>query len=53
MTQRTEQFKDCLLFDALQRHRGRLKEIKLELRRSDKALYKKLKNTSWTKQSSN
>lgn len=52
MTQRTEHFEYCLLFDALQRHRGRLKEVQLELQVSRKTLYDKLKNISWTKHSS-
>jgi DNA-binding NtrC family response regulator len=43
MTQRTEHFEYCLLFDALQRHRGRLKEVQLELQVSRKTLYDKLK----------
>ncbi len=43
MTQRTEYFEYCLLFDALQRHRGRLKEVQLELQVSRKTLYDKLK----------
>ncbi len=51
MTQRTEHFEYCLLFDALQRHRGRLKEVQLELQVSRKTLYDKLKNISWTNRS--
>ncbi|TMX43879.1 two-component system response regulator [Vibrio rotiferianus] len=43
MTQRTEHFEYCLLFDALQRHKGRLKEVQLELNVSRKTLYDKLK----------
>ncbi|CAH0530467.1 C4-dicarboxylate transport transcriptional regulatory protein DctD [Allocatenococcus thiocycli] len=43
MTQRTEHFEYCLLIDALQRHRGRLKEVQLELQVSRKTLYDKLK----------
>ncbi|HFD3974913.1 TPA: response regulator [Vibrio parahaemolyticus] len=43
ITQRTEHFEYCLLFDALQRHRGRLKEVQLELQVSRKTLYDKLK----------
>ncbi|MGR5238278.1 sigma-54-dependent transcriptional regulator [Vibrio alfacsensis] len=43
MAQRTEHFEYCLLFDALQRHGGRLKEIQSELQISRKTLYDKLK----------
>lgn len=43
MTQRTEHFEYCLLFDALQRHKGRLKEVQIELQVSRKTLYDKLK----------
>ncbi|CAE6950777.1 sigma-54 dependent transcriptional regulator [Vibrio sp. B1FLJ16] len=43
MNQRTEHFEYCLLFDALQRHKGRLKEIQQELQISRKTLYDKLK----------
>ncbi|PHJ42892.1 sigma-54 dependent transcriptional regulator [Vibrio sp. PID17_43] len=43
MAQRTEHFEYCLLFDALQRHGGRLKEVQLELQISRKTLYDKLK----------
>ncbi|BBM67441.1 DNA-binding response regulator [Vibrio alfacsensis] len=43
MQQRLEYFEYCLLFDALQRHQGRLKEIQLELQISRKTLYDKLK----------
>lgn len=43
MAQRTEHFEYCLLFDALQRHGGRLKEVQLELQVSRKTLYDKLK----------
>ncbi len=43
MNQRTEHFEYSLLFDALQRHRGRLKEVQQELQISRKTLYDKLK----------
>ncbi len=43
MPQRTDHFEYCLLFDALQRHKGRLKEVQLELQISRKTLYDKLK----------
>lgn len=43
MAQRIEYFEYGLLFDALQRHRGRLKDVQLELKLSRKTLYDKLK----------
>ncbi len=51
MNQRTEHFEYCLLFDALQRHRGRLKEVQQELQISRKTLYDKLKKHQLDKSS--
>ncbi|ELP5726942.1 sigma-54-dependent Fis family transcriptional regulator [Vibrio vulnificus] len=43
MTQRLDYFEYTLLFDALKRHGGRLKEVQQELQVSRKTLYDKLK----------
>lgn len=43
MAQRLDYFEYTLLFDALKRHGGRLKEVQQELQVSRKTLYDKLK----------